>query len=357
MVEAGVPRPRRAPSPEAVAALRATAAALDVEEILDLCFSFNHDPLRLAIYLDVLRGKGGVKAQAAACLVCFDLARQGDSLAETEFLSLVPVMQDYTGQSPDASGQRPIDRLVGDNEYLDGLLHDLEDRLAALDPRLGVGTVDELVVGEAEILDLDLLDESDFEGFDLQLDIDVDNEAAMDEAWRKALDRFIGPMALAVAGPGDAFGFTAESRTAMARIESLKDEALSLADHARGARALLPLAELFLAAHTRAKNLFGRRNRGRDQLLLAGLAHFTELAVPPADMITWMTPPTATPHAWDKVAEVLLDYVAFLGSLPPGSAPASMPSSGFAEAYLASGRPQPPPPRLMPEDTTRRRRR
>jgi hypothetical protein len=335
-----------------------SASALDVEEILDLCFSFANDPLRLTVYLDVLRGKGGPKSQAAASLVCFDLARQGDALAETEFLSLVPVMLDYTGQSADDEGRRPIDRLIGENDYLRGLLTDLEKRLASLDPRLGAGTVDELVVDDAEVIEIDLLGSEDFADIGLDdLEILLDDADAMEASWQAALDRFIGPLALAVAGPGESIGFTAETKAALAHVERLRDEALSHQEHARGARSLLPLTELFLASHIRAKNLFGRRNKGRDHVLRSGLTHFTELASPPGDMMAWLSPPTAVPHAWEKVAEILLDYIAFLGSLPPGSAPARMPAEGFADAYLAAERPQPPPARLLPEGSTRRRRR
>jgi hypothetical protein len=357
-VDTPAPSPRRAPSKAAVRALVESASKLDVEEILDLCFSFANDPLRLTVYLDVLRGKGGPKSQAAASLVCFDLARQGDNLAETEFLSLVPVMLDYTSQAADDDGRRPIDRLIGDNAYLRGLLTDLEKRLAALDPRLGAGSVDELVIEDAAVLEIDLLGSEDFEdiGFD-DLEVLLDDAEAMEASWQAALDRFIGPLALAVAGPGESIGFTAETKAAMAHVERLRDEALSHQEHARGARSLLPLTELFLASHIRAKNLFGRRNKGRDHVLRSGLAHFTDLASPPGDMIAWLSSPTAVPHAWEKVAEILLDYIAFLGSLPPGSAPPQMPAEGFADAYLAAERPQPPPPRLLPEGSTRRRRR
>lgn len=67
------PSPPPLPSAQALAILKEETSALDVEDILALCFAFSRDPRRLRVYLDVLRGKPGVKAQAAACcwLPCF----------------------------------------------------------------------------------------------------------------------------------------------------------------------------------------------------------------------------------------------------------------------------------------------
>src|SRR5690606_24059349 len=125
-------RPRRAPSPEAVAALKEAASALDVEELLALCYSFQKDSFRLGVYLDVLRRKGGQKAQAAACLVCFDLARRGERSFEGEFLALVPVMRAFLD---DSEGTRPLDPLIGESPYLRALSSELEALLRTMDPR------------------------------------------------------------------------------------------------------------------------------------------------------------------------------------------------------------------------------
>lgn len=349
---------RRAPSADAVAALKEAASALDVEELLALCYAFQADPLRLFVYLDVLRKKGGQKAQAAACLVCFDLARQGEASCESEFLALVPVMRDF---AQGAAGARPIDALIGDSPYLRRLFGDLEQLLAGMDPRWDHGTAEVVIDVEQDVLEIELLDEDDLLDVDLGgLDEVAQQKEELRARWHEALERFfgvdIGIRSMFQVGGNtlSVFGFFAESKGDVARVEALRDHARSYADAVPEAAEMLPLVELFLASHTRAKNLFGRRSRTRDALLAAALEHFTALDRPPASG-AWFTPPTSTPASWEKLAEILLDYISWLGSLDEQNR-SQMSPAALATAYTNADRPQPPPPRLAAAGVPRRRR-
>lgn len=346
---------RRPPSADAVAALKDAASALDVEELLALCYAFQKDPVRLVVYLDVLRGKGGQKAQAAACLLCFDLARRGEASFEGEFLALVPVMRGFAEAE---GGPEGMQALLGENAYLRQLWSELEQLLAAMDPRWDHGGADVVVDLDQDALEIELLDEEDLLEVDLALDDVAPRPGQLDQRWHEALERFFGVdvgirsmfqkngTALSV------FGFFAESKGDLARVEALRDHARSYAAAVPDAAALLPLVELFLASHTRAKNLFGRRSRARDATLAAALHHFTALERPPENG-AWLEPPTSTPASWEKVAEILLDYIAWLGTVEH---PQQLTPAQLAAAYVNADRPQPPPPRLAREGAPRRRR-
>lgn len=348
---------RKAPSPEAVALLRTEAGKLDVEEILDLCFAFSRDPLRLTVYLDVLRGKGGQKAQAAACLVCYDLARQGETRFEPEFLALMPVIESFS--LDESAGASPMDHLVGDSDYLASLWSDLQERIAGADRRVDSDVAD-MADPETSVIELDLLDDTDILEIEDALGVIPEGDDEMRREWEAAMTRFfdvdrgieemfnIGGHAISMGG-----GFFAESKADIARIEQLRDEAASLSAHVPEARELLPIIHLFLAAHQRARNLFGRRNKKRDQELRAGLEAFAALPQPPPTGAPWVVPPTAPVHAWEKIAELLLDYLGFLAveAREAGSAAPDV----LAEAYIASSRAQPPPALLSPDGKRRRR--
>lgn len=340
------------PSQEAIDALLEEAKGLPVEDILDICYTFSHDPVRLEIYLNVLRQKGSAKAQTASCLICYDLARKGSAHFELEFNTLIPVFQEYLEN--DSPGlPRLIDSLVGGSEYLQELLRDVEETLAFLDPREQTGPAFAANLDTVEDIEIDLLEDGDFAPDDLAF---LNDDAYVQrQAWDKAFSEFIGPGGLEKAlFVTERIGFFAESRADLARVKNLSREAAAVKDEVPEAQELLPLAELFLAAHMRSRNLFGRPNRDRLARLESGLEYFTALERPPSDLIAWLQSPTATSYAWDKVAEILLDYIAFLGAHEKTSAPQT--PNACAVGYVFSERPQPPPPRLLEEGQGRRRR-
>jgi hypothetical protein len=101
-----------------------------------------------------------------------------------------------------------------------------------------------------------------------------------------------------------------------ARLEKLRDHCQSFAARVPVAAELHAMTLLFLATHTRAVGLFGRRNKRRDRALGDGLTAFLSLPSPPAEAAAWFAQsdlPGAEEHAWSKIAELLLDVAAMVG--------------------------------------------
>ena len=118
------------------------------------------------------------------------------------------------------------------------------------------------------------------------------------------------------------------------------------------------LTGLFLATHTRALGLFGRRNKRRDAALKDALLTFCNPDAPPGDVAAWFVPGGdvvgAVPHAWEKMAEVLLDFAGFVGNACEGGEGA-VNVGDLVSAYLADGRSARPPPVLAAAGQRRRR--
>ena len=344
---------RPPPSRQAVEQLVTHALELEIEELLDLCFAFQKDPRRLTVYIDVFRRKGGMRANAAACLVCFDLARAGFGRFESEFIALLPVVERFLSED-----RQSFVQLLGNDDYLNKLFLDLERRLSARDRR----DIPDEVTFEQEVVDLDLFGEDDILdiGLDDLIEEASDNEQ-MNKRWRDQLDAFfVIELALAaLQGQGTsqlATGFSANKGSDLERVENLRNEALSYHDFVKHAGDMLPIIEMFRASHMRSTNLFGRPNQARLVSVQDGLSAFATLKSPPEDVVSWLSAPTAVPYAWDKVAELLLDFIAHLGSLEPGSlSDAADINEAIALSYIQARRPQPPPDRLNIKPGARRR--
>jgi hypothetical protein len=339
---------RPAPTAEDLKALAEAASSLDVAEILDLCVAFSKDPVRLLVYLDVLNRKGGLMSQAAACLVCFDLARRGDARFESAFLGLVPVMAELSGSEGKSAA---IEGLLAESSYLLELWRDLEVRLRTSDQRVEID-----LDADGDVVELSLFDAEDISDLELDgLDAISTNDETQRQMWLAALERLY-PMTVALGGSTATTrgGLFADTRADMARLKLARGSAISLSEGVPEAAAMLPVLDLFLAAHTRAKNLFGRRNRQREASLEAGLAGLTALPEPPQSAAAWLVPPSSGPHAWEKVGEILLDYLSYLGErLEAGDRETS--AEALAKDYATSARPQ-PPPAVLSDGSARRRR-
>jgi hypothetical protein len=375
--------PSPTPSADAVAQLRAAAAELDVFDVVDLAFSGTVTPLRLGIYLDALRGRGGDRAQAAACLLLFELLRLGDEAREPELWALAPVLDGLMADESIAGEDSTIAGLVDGHPLLTTVWSDLKAELVARDRRLQGGQLPLwnvvqatggglLAPGGDDPLDaieieVDLFADGELAEIELELD-ELDRVAgAVDDEARAAFDRAFNAhvpqpptVLLAV---DDAAGLT--------RVQALRDVCRSFSDKVGIAAELDPMLELFLAAHTRGTGFLGRRNKERDRWLHSGLTRFAALAAPPAEASVWLDPteiPLAPAAAWPKVAEILLDYLAFLGGLAPpghdvggGGAAVLGPSTATAPpdpaaAYVAAPRSKAPPPRVLCDGEGRRRR-
>ncbi len=112
-------------------------SGLAVEEILALCYALKAAPQRLRLYSNALRRRGGERAQFASCLICFDLARQNDEIAQLEFGFLADTMREL------ASNTDLVQSLVGGDDYLTFVWEPLPEPAQRDGPALRCGGVHE----------------------------------------------------------------------------------------------------------------------------------------------------------------------------------------------------------------------
>ncbi len=295
-------------TPAAIATLREAASALDVEDVVDLCYAFAADELRVSIYLEALRGRPGEKAQVAASLLCFDLARRGDERREAELRMLLPTLDDLVAR--DARGEITVVKaLMASSEAVVALWAELSAHARTRDLR---ADADVVIEAEAEdFIDVDLFDADEFAELaldleDIELALDLDDEIFM--AFDAGLNQLIPPQPRLL--------FAADSAEDLERVERLKEHCQSFQGKLPIAGELLAMTHLFTAVHTRALGLFSRRNRRRDKALVDGLTRFLSLSMPPSDAVGWFCAtdlPGSDDVAWPKIAEVILELCAFVG--------------------------------------------
>lgn len=286
--------------------LKEEVAGLAVEEILALCFAFQHRRERLRLYLDVLRRRGGERAQFACCLICFDLARQGDAGSQQEFLYLADTMREL------AFGGGFAQTLIGNDPYLQFIWELCEAALFELDPRVEAAEVQQTSTNE-HVAVVNLLSDEDFGDFG----IDVDKQKLRDE-FDRAVDDFLGLVpGIPVYDPD--CGFHVRSRRDSERIEEFLRDLESLREPVPEARGYLSLVLLFYGTRVRSKSLFGGTNNRKQGLLQAGVQEFTESGGHMADIVGVLTPHHAGPTVWPKIAEILLDFLRWWHRQPPGA--------------------------------------
>ncbi|MEM6732160.1 MAG: hypothetical protein AAF658_11430 [Myxococcota bacterium] len=294
---------------EARERLVAEVMGLGVDDILALCYSFRNTGDRLRLYVDVLRRRGGQRAQFASCLICFDLARQGDASFQTEFVLLADTMREL------AAKEDFVGSLVGDDPYLGFIWELCEAQLDDMDPRLaGEALVDHTPV-IAELADtetlvsFDLLSDDDFGDDDFN--ITVENA----ELWREfdeAVEMFLGGTVGVPVYDPDA-GFRLHNSRDIERVERFIKTLDSLREFVPLARGFRALALLFYGTHLRSKSLFGALNQRKQGLLQAGLEEFSVSAEEVWKVAGVFSSLHAAPDAWHRIVDVIADFVAWQG--------------------------------------------
>lgn len=281
--------------------LRREASGLAVDDILALCYALQlrQQPRRLRLYMDVLRQRGGERAQFASALICFDLARQNDPAAQRDFAFLADTLRALAGNS------ELVTQLTEDDPYLSYVWELCRDQLAELDLRFAEAT--EIEIDAKPVATLDLLSDVDFK--DELPDLNVD-DASMRQRFEHALESFLGGV------PGfpvfDAeSGFRMRSGRDVERIEAFLHELESLRDFVKVARGYRTLVMLFYGTQMRSRNLFGVINARKQELLRGGLTEFTQSGHLLAEMAGVLTPLHADPAVWSKVADVIQDYARY----------------------------------------------
>lgn len=343
-------------------ALLSALADLPALEVLALCYGRNRPDSEKVHYIGALRRSQDHMAAASALIICFDLAEREFPGAQREFETLAATLM---GSPRDID---VVDQHIGDDGVLGPLWRRARSALGAGDPRVESLAIDTLAA-DADVIELDLLDILDDDEDALDIDVadvlDV-TDVALEQTWRAAQDRFMARARSPERLPSHQThpervllgGFIAERADDLERLDRFRQSADSLARDVPGAKRMVPMVELYMASHLRARNVFGQPNPMRDALMRQGLAHFTALEGPPSEAAAWMTEPTAEPYAWEKTAELLLDYCAHLAHrvyerAQTGAGPIA--HDRLAHDYVAAGRPQPPPQVLAPGGERRRR--
>ncbi|MBS2029956.1 MAG: hypothetical protein JST54_18790 [Deltaproteobacteria bacterium] len=280
--------------------------ALETPELLALCLRGRNRLDRLRLYLSLLRGRAGARAQLASCLVCFDLARQGDDVAQKEFFALAPTIEEL------ARDGKMVSDLVAHDAYLERTWNECLTALENSDQREldAPLSIDE----SAPIGELDLLSDVELE---LDLELEVLPQAEDPIHVERAKFEFANILARQLGQDSEhgifgGTGFETGSSRELDRLQGFLDQAISYSDMVTTARGMASLGHLFLATSLRMKSLFGKRNPRRAQALRTGLLRL------PADV-------TSIEHAaaifeleggnamvaFEKVVELVLDYLAY----------------------------------------------
>ena len=277
--------------------LRQALLQLPVDEILALAYRFRHSTRRLRLYLEVCRTKSTMKAALAASMICFDLARQGSEAAQREFEALSVTLKDFDLRSKAAA------ELIEGSDYLGDLWPDCERAIAAMDPR--TSAAESLEVNDSDIVELDILDDEDLQGFD-EILVDTPDNEALRRRFEKALDDFFGT------GPdrqrGEKRGFFAVGRSEIERLETFIRELDSVNGFIPDVTGLQALAELFLATHLRSRTFWGKPNKKRIELTRAGLRHFAQANATIFRAAAFFDGFDSESHAWMKILQLLLDF-------------------------------------------------
>lgn len=296
---------------------REEVSALPVEDILWLCYSFRTNKDRLVLYLDVLRGKGGQKAQFASTLICFDLARQGLESFQNEFSALAPTMIELS-QNPEL-----VNSMVGDNDYLvfiwdlcQAQLEELQESQENMDDLLQAMPNDSEEVATLNLLD-DLNDDDDF----LNLDFSQSEETML-KNFQWAVGDFLGWDVDNYKFDEDK-GYRIHGKKDILRTEKFVQELDSVRSFIPRANGMRAIGLLFLGSHLSERDFWGRFNQQRIDVLKEAMTLFDTCPEDFFEYVAALTGQFASDQAWPKALGCLMHFVrwhAIHG--PDGTAPA-----------------------------------
>ena len=287
--------------------LREEIAGLAVDDILALCYTFQNKSERLELYLDVLRRRGGERAQFCCTLICFDLARQGDERAQREFTYLVDTMRTIARKAD------IIEQLIGNDDYLTFLWDLCRTHLSELDPRF---EAEQLEQGAETFAEVELLSDDDFADDDFGL---VFDDTGLQRRFEHAVERFLGgEVGVPIYDPES--GFRVTSQRDVERVEAFLQELESLRDLVPLARGFRALTLLFYGTHMRSKNIFGRVNKKKQKLLQHGLQEFFDSGPQMWGCAGVLSALHAPPSVWEKITDVLMDYLRWCKRFPKDAA-------------------------------------
>ena len=308
------------------ASLLAGIEALPDDDLLALAYTFGQNEERLRVYLQLFRRRTGERAQLAACLLCFDLARRGDAAMAAQFAYLRGTLQALAGD------EALVTKLTGQHAYLCQVWAHC---MAMLDN--GQGAVSHEAPGAAEAWGylragdaLDLLTDDDLPA--ARLEVNVADMWAIYVAGCAAFFGSSGAPLTYDSSMGFRMGGVHGQARAQAFLSAL-DQCYEFVPPARGMR---PLVLLAWGLSLRGRGLLGQINRRRQHLLAAGLVAFAAANTCTASVAGVLGPLYSDANTWARMAAFLRDYVRWYKAAPQHD----LSDQAQAEAYVEAHMPQ-----------------
>ena len=289
---------------EAEDQLLSEVAGLAVEEILALCYAFKASTPRLRLYSNALRRRGGERAQFASCLICFDLARQGDETAQLEFRFLSDTMRGL------ATDTALVQSLVGTDDYLVFVWELCQGQLSEMDPRFDASTEPLALETNAPVAEVALLSDDDFEDFVISVD-----DARMWRRFDEAVEAFLGgTVGVPVYDPTS--GFRLQNGRDVARVEKFLQELESLREYIPMSRGFRALTLIFYGTHMRSRSVFGTINGKKQAVLRDGIDEFVQSGPAVWEVIGVLGPLHAPEDVLERFNDLLTDYIVWIAEKP-----------------------------------------
>lgn len=281
--------------------------SLPDDDLLALAYSFAHSAERLRIYLELFRGRAGLRAQFAACLICFDLAQKGDAAMAAQFAFLQGTLMDL------AKNQNLASELVGQHAYLCALwaqCHEALKQSSTPEAQDAPGTAEAFGFLRAQDAPLagsiDLLTDDDLSPEALEVD-----EAAMWRVYVQGCEQFFGAGAHLATYDGS-MGFRLRGHHGQARAHSF-DLALEHCQRfVAPARGMRPLLLMAWGLSLKSRGLLGQPNKRRQHLLIEGLMGFVQATPEVTQVAQVMGPLYADVDTWPQIAMFVAQYAQYL---------------------------------------------
>ena len=273
------------------------------DELLALAYSFAQNPQRLRHYLELFRTRAGARAQLAACLLCYDLARRGDSAMGAQFgylqSTLLALSKDET----------LVAHLLGDHAYLCETWSQCKAFLATNGSEASQDAPGEaeswghLRAADAPLAgELNLLSDLDVP----ELDTHVDMEA-MWQTYVRGCEAFFGS-GIERASYDSSMGFKLRGHHGQARAQAFLQVLDSCEKFVAPARGIRPLLLLAWGLSLKPRGLLGQPNKRRQHLLTQGLEALIASGAEMAEVAHVMGPLYADATTWRDIVDLSLGY-------------------------------------------------
>jgi hypothetical protein len=283
--------------------------SLPDDELLALAYTFSQNEMRLRVYLELFRSRSGERAQFAASLLCFDLARRGDAAMGVQFGYLRGTLQALRADP------QWVMHLMGDHAYLcevwgqcASVLDQQND--AAMDAPGAAEAWGFLRADDAPIAgSLALLNDEDVAPEALEVDYET-----MWRSYVAGCDQFFGGGAGKMVYDGS-MGFRMRGHHGQARAQAFLNVLDGCYQFVTPAKGMRPLLLLSWGLSLKTRGLLGQANKRRHHLLGEGLQAFAQAGPHVAEVAAVLGPLYADPGTWESIAALVTGYVRWCHTL------------------------------------------